>query len=100
MFLAVSANISINGIQIAGLYRGDTFEGLYSPGEINISASTAALWLMPGTYTLKLNAEANTEYILEVSVRPGCSTGYGTNMMVKTPFMVVLKAAHHFDGQQ
>jgi hypothetical protein len=72
-------------------------------GEINVSVDA---WSAPGTYTLKISAEANTEYLLKISPRSGSlqagylsgiDTGHGTVYSNSTaaPFIIAIKATHH-----
>jgi len=94
MYMAVKARIKINGVEVANLNRGDTYEGIFNAGEMNLLVDC---WSAPGSYLLKLNAKNDTEYDMEVSPRPGSlNSGYwtGYGMSTAAPFRVMLKAVH------
>ena len=62
----LSARLEINGQRVASLETGETYTNFFDAGNVVITTDN---WTTPGKFTLALNAEAGTEYKLELSPR-------------------------------
>lgn len=78
LYLALSARVKVNGIDVGALSRGDVASIDVQPGRTIVSVDTAT---SPGTFSVSFTAQPNREYLLEVSPRsdsflPGALFGY------------------------
>jgi len=58
--------LEINGQRVASLETGETYTNVFDAGNVVITTDN---WTTPGKFTLALNAEAGTEYKLELLPR-------------------------------
>lgn len=78
LYLALSARVKVNGIDVGALSRGDVTSIDVQSGRTIVSVDTAT---SPGTFSVSFTAQPNSEYLLEVSPRsdsflPGLLFGY------------------------
>lgn len=78
LYLALSARVKVNGIDVGALSRGDVTSIDVQPGRTIVTVDTAT---SPGTFSVSFTAQPNREYLLEVSPRsdsflPGALFGY------------------------
>ena len=66
MFMGLQARIDVNGERVAELWRGESYAGVIQPGKVVLSTDA---WLAPGNFRAHFKAEADREYIFEVSPR-------------------------------
>ncbi len=68
LFMGVQARIDVNGERVAELWRGESYAGVVQPGRIVLATDA---WSTAGNFRAHFNAEADREYIFEVSPRGG-----------------------------
>jgi hypothetical protein len=78
LYLALSARVKVNGIEVGALSRGDVASIDIQSGRATVSVDTAT---SPGTFSVSFTAQPNREYFMEVSPRsdsfmPGVLFGY------------------------
>lgn len=78
LYLALSARVKVNGIDVGALSRGDVASIDVPVGRTIVSIDTAT---SPGTFSVSFVAQPNREYLMEVSPRsdsflPGALFGY------------------------
>lgn len=78
LYLALSARVKVNGIDVGALSRGDIASIDVQSGRTTVSVDTAT---SPGTFSVSFTAQPNREYLLKVSPRsdsflPGALFGY------------------------
>ena len=66
MYVAVSAQIDVNGARAASLSAGDVHSMPVAPGSVTISVDT---WSQPGRFNTRFTAEAGKSYRFVVSPR-------------------------------
>jgi hypothetical protein len=78
LYLALSARVKVNGIDVGALSRGDEASIDVPVGRTMVSVDTAT---SPGTFSVSFTAQPNREYLMVVSPRsdsfmPGVLFGY------------------------
>jgi hypothetical protein len=78
LYLALSARVKVNGIDVGALSRGDVASIDIQSGHTTVSVDTAT---SPGTFSVSFTAQPNRDYLMEVSPRsdsflPGALFGY------------------------
>lgn len=66
LYLALSARVKVNGIDVGALSRGDVASIDIQPGRTTVSVDTAT---SPGTFSVSFTAQPNREYLMGVSPR-------------------------------
>lgn len=96
LYLGAAARIDVNGSRIGEIGRGGATQTVVDPGRVTVSTDA---WSAPGRFTIALNAQPNTDYLLEVSPRSdsmtaGMMMGLGGQAMeAGGPFQIVVKEA-------
>ena len=64
--MGVAAQVVVNGERVADLWRGETYAGVFRPGEMVLRTGA---WTVPGVFTERFTAEPDTDYEFEISPR-------------------------------